>query len=167
MKNDNLNLVAQLLIKHKLHIAFAESATAGRLAAEFSLLEDAGDFLMGAFVCYDACLKENVLAIPHELIEEYTPESMEVTKAIALGLQKLIDSDIYVGVTGLPAAGGSESEHKPVGTMFIYGFHHKLKIFSKRVVLTGTPEQIILKTVDEVGNLLKKYLLQLDANSSI
>ncbi|SFH02082.1 CinA family protein [Pedobacter insulae] len=97
MNSENLQLVAELLIKHKLYLSFAESATAGRLAAEFSLVKDAGKFLKGAFVCYDACLKETVLAVPHELIEKYTPESMEVTRAITLGLQKIIQSDIYIG----------------------------------------------------------------------
>lgn len=164
MLNDNLISSAQLLIKHKFCIAFAESATAGRVAAELSLLDDAGKFLKGAFVCYDACLKEEVLGVPHELVEKHTPESMEVTKAITLGLQKLILADIYVGITGLPAPGGSETQEKPVGTMFICGFHHKDEIFEDRIVFSGTPEEIILKTVDRIGYLLKTYLQQLDLN---
>jgi len=165
MNPDNLIVVGQLLIKHKLHIAFAESATAGRLAAEFSLMEDAGKFLKGAFVCYDACLKESVLGVPRELIDKYTPESMEVTKAITAGLQKIIDSDIYIGITGLPAPGGSETEEKPVGTMFIYGFHHKQEILCEKVIFQGSPEQIILQTVREVGQLLKEYLTNSDLNA--
>lgn len=164
MQHDDLISAAQLLIRHKIHIAFAESATAGRIAAELSLIKDAGKFLKGAFVCYDACLKEDVLGVPHELVEKYTPESMEVTQAITLGLQKIIQSDIYIGITGLPAEGGSETQEKPVGTMFISGFHHKVKIFEDRIVFKGTPEQIILQTVDRVGYLLKAYLQQLALN---
>lgn len=37
----------ELLVKNKLTIAFAESATAGRISAEFALIPDAGKFLKG------------------------------------------------------------------------------------------------------------------------
>ena len=79
MLNADIVRCSELLLAKKLTIAFAESATAGRAAAEFSMMPDAGKFLKGAFVCYDACLKEEVLMVPKKLIEEYTPESMEVT----------------------------------------------------------------------------------------
>jgi nicotinamide-nucleotide amidase len=48
---------AELLISQKLTLAFAESATAGRASAEFSLACDAGKFLKGGLACYDAALK--------------------------------------------------------------------------------------------------------------
>lgn len=41
-----------------MNIAFAESATVGRLAAEFSLTENSGDILNGGLVCYDACIRK-------------------------------------------------------------------------------------------------------------
>lgn len=43
---------ATLLINKELTLAFAESATAGRAAAEFSLACNAGKFLKGGLVCY-------------------------------------------------------------------------------------------------------------------
>ncbi len=153
---------AKLLIANKLTIAFAESATAGRLAAEYSLMKDAGKFLKGGFICYDACLKEDVLEVPHDLVEKYTPESEEVTRSIAFGLQKLIAADIHIGVTGLPASGGSETPEKPVGTMFLYGIHNAVEIFNERIVLDGNHEEIILKTVLQVAKLLINYLKFMD-----
>lgn len=53
----NIQRAARLLLEKNLTIAFAESATAGRLSSEFSLPDDAGKYLKGAIVCYDACLK--------------------------------------------------------------------------------------------------------------
>ncbi|KAK6021432.1 competence/damage-inducible protein CinA [Ostertagia ostertagi] len=82
----------QKLIEKGMTIAFAESATGGRMAAEFSLVKDSGKFLKGGFVCYDACLKESVLHVPAKLIEEFTPESTEVTFAITSGLMGLIEA---------------------------------------------------------------------------
>src|SRR4051812_1848426 len=89
------------LIMQGLTIAFAESATAGRLSAEFSMVQDSGKFLKGGLVCYDASLKKDILGVPKELIKKYTPESAEVTAELAKRLPSLIKSDIQVAVTGL------------------------------------------------------------------
>lgn len=146
------------LIAAELSLAFAESATAGRLTAEFSLIENAGKFLKGGIACYDACLKESLLKVPPELIEQYTPESMEVTRAITVGLSKVIEADIHIGVTGLPSPGGSETPEKPVGTMFIYGMHEGKTIFAEQMIFGGHPERIILQSVTYAALLLTKYL---------
>lgn len=151
----------KLLVAKELTLAFAESATAGRLAMEFSLSKDAGKFLKGGVVCYDACLKESILKVPKVLIDEFTPESAEVTYAIATGLMQLIPATIYIGVTGLVSDGGSETAEKPVGTMFICAVLGENKIFEDRQVFSGTPEQIILKSIDRTALLLKRYLISL------
>ncbi|WP_276088114.1 CinA family protein [Pedobacter sp. JY14-1] len=158
MKTDTLTACAKLLIENKLTIAFAESATAGRIAADFSLQPDAGKFLKGGIVCYDACLKSDLLKVPQELIDTHTPESMEVTQAIASGLAGLIPADIHLGVTGLPAPGGSETEEKPVGTMFICGMLGERSIFSDRAVFEGSPEEIVQQTVAKVAVLIIRFL---------
>lgn len=158
---DNKNLyekIGELLIAHDFTIAFAESATAGRLSADFSLIEDAGKFLKGGVVCYDACIKEDMLHVDHELIEKYTPESMEVTEAITYGLSKIIKADIHIGVTGLTCPGGSESESKPVGTMFIYGSFQGAPIFAERIKFDGNKSEIIAATVSHCATLLYEYL---------
>ena len=77
-----------------LTIAFAESATAGWLCSEFALTEESGKVLKGGIACYDANLKVALLKVPQELIDEFTPESMEVTREMAYRLRALIPSDI-------------------------------------------------------------------------
>jgi nicotinamide-nucleotide amidase len=149
---------AQLLIENELTIAFAESATAGKASSEFSFACNAGKFLKGAFVCYDAALKIRHLNVPEEIIEEYTPESMEVTKAIADGLGKLIDADILIGITGLPCSGGSETPEKPVGTMFIYAILKGRPWFSERLHFEGTHLQILDQTIERIAHTLCKML---------
>jgi len=59
----------KLLIAKDLTIAFAESAIAGKMAAEFSLVPDAGKFLKGGLICYDAQLKSDILHVPESLIK--------------------------------------------------------------------------------------------------
>lgn len=150
-----------LLARKGLTIAFAESATAGRLCMEFALPKNSGKFLKGGFVCYDACLKENVLGVSPKLIAEYTPESAEVTCAIAFGLIQLIPADIHIGITGLLGPGGSETEEKPVGTIFVCGVFGENKLFEDKSTYGGSPEHIMLKGISRVALLLKRYLISL------
>lgn len=154
MHSDTLLTCGRLLIDQKLTIAFAESATAGRMASDFSLIPDAGKFLIGGLVCYDACLKEQLLKVPEEMIKKLTPESMEVTMAIAAGLERLIPASLHVGITGLTSSGGSETPEKPVGTMFIHALLHGKVLFSERILFQGSPEEIVKQTTERTALLL-------------
>ena len=160
MQSDTLLTCGRLLIDQKLTIAFAESATAGRMASEFSLVPDAGKFLIGGLVCYDACLKEQLLKVPEELIKNLTPESMEVTMAIAIGLEKLIPASLHIGITGLTSSGGSETPEKPVGTMFIHALLQGKALFSDRILFQGSPEEIIKQTIEYTALSLINSLRQ-------
>lgn len=152
---------ADLLIKRGLTIAFAESATAGRVCAEFSQIPSAGSFMKGGIVCYDAKLKETLLNVPMGMLKTFTPESMEVTRAVTNGLERLISADLYVGITGLTRPGGSENISKPVGTMFIHCRIHSRPFFSETVIFVGKPEEIVLQTVDQIAFLLCQHLRKL------
>jgi len=138
---------SKILKEKGLTIAFAESVTAGRLAAEFSLTQDSGSVLKGGIVCYDAEVKEEVLGITSEYIKEFTPESAEVTRELAIQLKEIIRSDIQVAVTGLTTSGGSETSQKPVGTIFLHLVIRDNSI-AVRKVFKGSPEQIVLLAVD-------------------
>jgi len=149
---------AQLLIEKGLTIAFAESATAGRICAEFALAENAGQFLKGGLNCYDATLKETLLGVKPTDIELFSPESLMITRAITEGLGNLIPADIHVGCTGLTCPGGSETEQKPVGTMFTHGILHGKMLFAHKSFFQGSPEEIIAQTVEKTASLLISHL---------
>lgn len=149
---------AQILIDKKLTLAFAESATAGLLCGEFSLVHHAGKFLKGSLACYDAELKKSLLRVPEKLIKILTPESLEVTDAMCTGLARLIPADIHVSVTGLTCPGGSETAEKPVGTMFIVAYLHSNRLFAERRYFKGTEKEIINSTIIETANLLIQAL---------
>lgn len=147
----------QLLKDKQLSLSLAESATAGHLSAALSLTPHVGDFLKGGIVCYDAKIKEQVLQVPHEMIERYTAESAEVTEAITKGVQKLIPADISIGITGLLKPGGSETPQKPVGTIFICLFH-KNALTNERFYFKGNAEEIVQQTLSETGKQLCKFI---------
>lgn len=144
---------SKLLAEKKMTVAFAESATAGRLAFEFSMCPDSGKVLKGGLVCYDADLKKSILHVPESILEEFTPESAEVTKEIAERLKSLIPADIHIGVTGLTTPGGSESPEKPVGTIFLHACIRESSV-AVREVFKGAPEEIVMQCIDRVAELI-------------
>ncbi len=138
-------------------IAFAESATAGSLSAAFSLSPHSGKILKGGIVCYDACLKEDLLGIPNEIIEKYTPESAIVTREMASRLALKIKADVYVAVTGLTTSGGSETEEKPVGTIFTCIIIRD-QMHEDRTVFKGSQQEVVRAAVAHVATLIIQYL---------
>ncbi|MXV16720.1 CinA family protein [Hufsiella ginkgonis] len=141
---------SKLLAKMGLTIVFVESATAGRLCSEFALTAESGKILKGGLVCYDACLKEDILKVPEKLIKKYTPESAEVTAELAKRLKKFIPADIHAAITGLTTPGGSETPEKPVGTIFIHVLFKDTSLAIAEVY-KGTPEEIMLQAIDRVA----------------
>lgn len=157
MASENIGKCTPLIAEKKMKIAFIESATAGWLTSEFSLVPESGKILLGGLVCYDASVKQDLFDIPKEVIEKYTAESAEITKMLAERLTKFFKCDIAVAITGLTAPGGSETPEKPVGTMFIHitiqGKNHPY-----RENFTGPPEDIISQTIEKTGQHLCELL---------
>jgi nicotinamide-nucleotide amidase len=153
MAESKISRCSKLMAEQGLTIAFGESASAGWLCSEFALTEESGKVLKGGLACYDASLKVQLLKVPQQLIDEFTPESMEVTRAMAYGLRELIASDVQVTVTGLTTPGGSETPEKPVGTMFVFALVRDREA-SIRKIFTGSCEEVIHQTVEAAAELL-------------
>lgn len=148
---------ARLLAEKKLSICFAESASAGYLAYAFSLTEESGDILRGSLICYDATLKIKLLDVPKELINRFSAESPEVTRAMVQGIEQLIPADIAVAVTGLPKPGGSETPEKPVGTVF-YAIGYQGAIHDGKTYFGGSPAQVVKHAVAEVVRAITRLV---------
>lgn len=164
MLSEQITLCSNRIAEKNLKIAVAESATAGWLASEFALAPDSGKIFLGGIVCYDVCTKEELFDIPKKIIDEFTPESAEVTQLLAERLSKYFKCDIAIAVTGLTSPGGSETADKPVGTMFIHIKLPENRYCSHREVFEGTPKDIISQTIERTGKLLCGLLDSFDTN---
>jgi nicotinamide-nucleotide amidase len=156
---------SKALVQKEWTVAFVESATAGKMSYEFSTVPDSGKILIGGMVCYDARMKEDVLDIPHALIEEFTPESAEVTRAMANNFSKMAPADVCVAVTGLTAPGGSESSEKPVGTIFLHLILPDGQI-ARRFEFKGSPQKIVDQAIDAAAVLILNVINQPEKKSS-
>lgn len=157
MASEKVTACCEALIEKNLTIAFAESASAGKMCYEFSTVFNSGRILIGGITCYHISMKEDLLHIPWGTIEQYSAESAEVTKLMAQNFHKYINSDICVALTGLTTPGGSESESKPVGTIFIHIIISDKEI-SKRFEFDGDAESIVNQAIDTVADLILKEI---------
>lgn len=149
--------VINILREKNATVAFAESMTCGMACNGLNLATGTSEVLMGGIVCYNEKVKKNLLQINPELIEKYTAESQEVTDALAINLQQLIDSDLHIAITGLNADGGSENPEKPVGTVF-FSILYKGKLTRYRKVFKGTPKRIKKEACKKVYEMIIEIL---------
>jgi nicotinamide-nucleotide amidase len=154
MKREATKLIKQL--QHKgLTLALAESMTCGLASYHLGIVKGTMDVFKGSVVCYCPEVKTNVLGVRKRLIRKFTPESQQVTDAMAMRLSKLLDAEIFGAVTGLAAKGGSETAKKPVGTVFLTVLFRD-KIIRSRKLFRGTPAIIIEKACRELYQLIEK-----------
>lgn len=142
-----------------LTVAFAESCTAGLLASEFAKAKGASDVLIGSLVVYQPAAKQKLLGVKKDTIDLYTAESQQVTNEMVMGLKKQLGADISIATTGLAGPGGSETEEKPVGTMFV-SFLYDGKAEEFRTVFEGNSENIRKQLVDYIFQKLSGVLEQ-------
>lgn len=138
-EEENLeDVVVNLLAKHKLTIATAESCTGGLLTGRLVNVPGASEVLGEGFITYSNEAKEKYLNVSHKTLENYGAVSRETAAEMAQGACKNIsdneiNSDVCAGDTGINnsysrkaslaitgiAGPGGGSEEKPVGTVYI------------------------------------------------
>ena len=112
-------VVARLKEKH-LHISFAESCTAGLLAARLVNVPDASSVFDESHVTYANHAKVKYVNVSPQTIEKYGVVSEEVAREMAIGVAQNSTAEVGVSVSGIAGPGGG-SETKPVG-MVCFGF---------------------------------------------
>ena len=109
--------VMALLQEKKLTFATAESCTGGDIARRFTELPGASAFFKGGVVSYTNEVKEALLGVDAQLLEEKTAVCREAAAAMAEGVRARLGTDLAVSVTGLAGPDG-DGVHE-VGTVFI------------------------------------------------
>ena len=107
----------QGLTEKGLHVATAESCTAGLIAKRLTDIPGASAVFDCGVVTYSNACKQQLLGVSAETLRQYGAVSAETAREMAAGLQKLSGAEIAVSVTGV--AGPGQSERKPAGLAFI------------------------------------------------
>lgn len=110
--------IANLLREKGLTISTAESCTGGNIAHRLTLIPGSSDVFKGSIVAYDNAVKENILGVSDVDLREYGAVSRQVVEQMAMGINKLTQSNIAVSTSGIAGPTGGTDE-KPVGTVWI------------------------------------------------
>jgi nicotinamide-nucleotide amidase len=111
-------LLGQLLRDRHQTIATAESCTGGRLAALLNKHPGSSAFYMGSVVAYDNAVKQQVLGVHPESLQNYGAVSEVVVREMAEGVRALMHTDYAIATSGIAGPDGGSAE-KPVGTVWI------------------------------------------------
>ena len=97
-------------------LAFAESCTAGLLAARLVDVAGASAMFAGGVVAYADAAKRDLLGVPADLLAAHGAVSEPVAAAMAEGARRRFASDLAAATTGIAGPGGGTPD-KPVGTV--------------------------------------------------
>ena len=96
----------------------AESCTGGRIAEAIIATPGASEYFKGAIVSYTNEVKERLLNVDHQLLEEKTAVCEEVAIAMVKGACEALRVDYAIAATGIAGPGGGTKEI-PVGTIWL------------------------------------------------
>lgn len=96
----------------------AESCTGGRIAEAIIAVPGASSYFKGSIVSYTNDIKEKLLHVDRQVLEEQTAVCEDVAKAMVTGAIQAMDVDFAVSATGVAGPGGGTAE-SPVGTIWI------------------------------------------------
>lgn len=107
----------------------AESCTGGRISEAIIAVPGASQYFKGGIVSYTNEVKENLLHVSHEVLEEQTAVCEEVAKEMVIGACNALNCDYAISATGVAGPTGGTPEI-PVGTIWLgYGSKDDVRTF--------------------------------------
>ena len=152
------SVVLEQLRKQQQTLSVAESCTGGGLGAELTAIPGSSDVLLGGVIAYSNALKQRLLGVSAELLEQFGAVSDPVAQAMAEGSRRVTGSDWSMAVTGIAGPGGGSAE-KPVGLVYI-AVAGPDGCFSQPIRLGETRGRDWVQTVS-VGEALNRLRLRL------
>lgn len=101
----------------------AESCTGGRISEAIIAVPGASQYFKGGIVSYTNEVKESLLHVSHQVLEEQTAVCEEVAKEMVAGACDALNCDYAISATGVAGPTGGTPEI-PVGTIWL-GFGSK------------------------------------------
>ena len=109
---------SRLLREQGLTLGTAESCTGGLIAKTMTDLPGSSAIFNGGIVSYTNTVKNQVLGVPQEMLDQYGAVSPQVAEAMARGAKKVLGCDIALSSTGI-AGPDSDDRGNPIGLVYL------------------------------------------------
>ncbi len=153
------SVAGRLLAERGMMMSVAESCTGGLIGARITEVPGSSQWFAGGVIGYSNQLKELLIGVDRELLENHGAVSGPVARAMAARLADRIGADLAVSVTGIAGPGGGSPE-KPVGTVYI-GLYLDNRVSDRRYRFDGTRNQIRERTACTALDTIRRALLAL------
>ncbi len=110
--------ISQLLWEMERTVGTAESCTGGRIAEAIIAVPGASKYFKGGIISYTDEIKEKLLGIDHELLEEKSAVCEEVAVNMVKGACATLGTDYAISATGYAGPTGGPG-NVPVGTIWL------------------------------------------------
>ncbi len=110
--------ISQLLWEMERTVATAESCTGGRIAEAMISVPGASKYYKGGVISYIDEIKERLLNVNHDLLEEKSAVCEEVAVAMVKGACATLGTDYAIASTGYAGPTGGPN-NIPVGTIWL------------------------------------------------
>jgi nicotinamide-nucleotide amidase len=110
--------VSQMLWEMEKTVSTAESCTGGRIAEAIIAVPGASKYFKGGIISYVNEIKESLLGVSAEVLEEKTAVCEEVAIQMVKGACKALNTDYAISATGFAGPTGGTKEI-PVGTIWL------------------------------------------------
>ncbi|MGN0216140.1 MAG: CinA family protein [Prevotella sp.] len=121
--------IQQLLYDNGKTLGTAESCTGGRIAEAIIATPGASNYFKGGIICYTNEVKERLLQVSHQVLEEQTAVCEEVAKEMVVGACLALNCDFALSATGIAGPDGG-TPGIPVGTIWLgYGSKDEVRTF--------------------------------------
>ena len=135
------NLASEVVkLLHGKTLVTAESCTGGMIGGVLTGIPGASEVYKGGIISYTNAVKQNVLGVNKETLQQFGAVSAQTAQEMASGARKLLKADYAVSVTGLAGPGGDAYGNK-VGTVFI-GFESANVSVVKKCLFNGDREEV-------------------------
>lgn len=115
-RGDAAATIQQLMLERKKKLILSESCTGGLLASWLVAIPGSSGYFEGSLVTYSNQMKQEMLNVSEDLIEQAGAVSEEVVAMMGKGALLHSSADISIAVSGIAGPEGG-TEAKPVGTV--------------------------------------------------
>lgn len=150
-------IVGNLLNQKKKTVGTAESCTGGYIAHLLTKKSGASSYYEGSVISYSYDVKENVLNVSNNILQEKGAVSEETVSQMANHARKILNTDYAIAVSGIMGPNGGTSD-KPVGTVWL-AVCSKNELRTNKIQLRFDRERNIQLTANAALNMLRELIV--------
>ncbi len=150
-------LLGKELLKLGAQVAMAESCTGGYVSHLITSVPGSSKYFVGGAVVYSNLMKQELLGVRKETLENFGAVSKEVAEEMVAGCLEKFSADFAAAITGIAGPEGG-TEEKPVGTVWISVASAKGTVVSEKFLFGKNRERNIMQSAYAALHLLLKMV---------